>query len=229
MKNVLQVVIFTGLLSVCCAAQQPAGDSTTGTTAMEAGTVLYAELSKTVDAKKAKPGDVVTAQLMADVVSHGKIVFRRDTKLVGRVTEVQAYTRDNNESRLGFVIEKIMLKGGEEVPFRSILLAIRPAPRITIDAPSAPSPPGVNPASGPPPDKHYPSPKTTTPRFNPSMSGELKARDQEMSGMGVATDIEDLALTPGGTGKPQAVICFKHNVKLESGVRLELRVMDVPR
>jgi hypothetical protein len=227
MKNGLPVVIFLGLLVVCCAAQQPAA-AAAPSTAMEAGTVLYAELSKTLDAKKAKAGDVVTAQLLADVVSHGKILFRRDTKLVGRVTESQPYTRENNESRLGIVIEKIMLKGGEEVPFRSILLAIRPAPRLTIDAPSGPAPPGTNPASSQSQERHYPTPKGPSPKFNTSMGGEMKAREQEMSGMG-ATDIEDLNLTPGGTGKPQVVVCFKRNVKLESGVRLDLRVIDAPQ
>jgi len=39
---------------------------------MENGSILYAELSKTVDARKAKVGDPVNAVLVADVVSHGK-------------------------------------------------------------------------------------------------------------------------------------------------------------
>ena len=111
---------------------------------------MYAELSKTLDAKKAKAGDPVTARLLADVVSHGKIVARRDSKLIGHVTEAQPYTKENPESRLGIVFDKVILKGGQEVPVRSMLLAMRPAPRLTIDVPArrprrGPTPPRPGP------------------------------------------------------------------------------------
>ena len=52
---------------------------------LDDGSILYAELSKTVDAKKAKAGDPVSAVLLADVLSHGKVLARRDSKLVGHV------------------------------------------------------------------------------------------------------------------------------------------------
>jgi hypothetical protein len=233
MKKFLQAVVFTGLLNLSSiaivrqspqAAAGPAGSSPAG---LDNGAIMYLELSKTLDAKKAKAGDPVTAQLLVDVVAHGKIVARRDSKLIGHVTEAQPYTKENLESRLGFVFDKVILKGGPEVPVRSMLLAIRPAPRLTIDAPSAPAPPGMNPASNPVPEKHYPSPKVASPKMNTSSGGQLKARDQEMSGIGL-TDIEGLSLTAAENGRAQAIVSFKHNVKLESGVRLDVRVADVP-
>ena len=232
MKSLLQAAALAGLFSLSSitivrAAPQAAGPAGPSQAGIENGAIMYLELSKTLDAKKVKAGDPVTAQLLADVVAHGKIVARRDSKLIGHVTESQPYTKENSESRLGFVFDKVILKGGQEVPVRSMLLAIRPAPRLTIDAPSAPAPPGMNPASSPAQEKHYPSPKGPSPKMNTSSGGQLKARDQEMSGMG-PTDIEGLSLTAVDNGKAQAIVSFQHTVKLESGVRLDVRVADIP-
>jgi hypothetical protein len=238
MKKLLQAAVFTGLLnlsSIALVGQAPqaAGPASSSPAGIENGAIMYLELSKTLDAKKVKAGDPVTAQLLADVVAHGKIVARRDSKLIGHVTEAQPYTKENPESRLGFVFDKVMLKGGPEVPVRSLLLAIRPAPRITFDVPSAPAPPGTNPASGPPPVKNYPAPKVNSPKMSTDkkdndLSLGLKNHDQEMSGMG-PTGIEGLGLASADNGKAQAIVSFQRTVKLEGGVRLDVRIADVPQ
>ena len=121
---------------------------------LENGSILYAELTKTVDAKKAKAGDPVNAVLVADVLAHGKVVVRRDAKLLGHVTEAQVHSKEVPESRLGIVFDKIITKSGE-VPFQSLLLAIRPAERPVVEIPNAPSPmsnsaPGTNAEAGNP-------------------------------------------------------------------------------
>jgi hypothetical protein len=229
MKNLFKVMLvgLTGLGSISLALQAlqtTNGPAAPPTAVLENGSILYAEISKTVDAKKAKVGDPVTAQLLADVIGHGKILLRRDSKLMGHVTEVQARSQENPESRLGIVFEKAMPKGGQEMPFRSVLLALRPAPRITFDVPSAPAPPGTNPAAGPAQERHYPVPKGgPAPKMNPTMATRAKERDEEMAGTG-ETDIEGLSLTSANNGG-QAVVSLKRTVKLESGVRIELRVM----
>ena len=43
------------------------------------------------------------------------------------------------------------------------------------------------------------------------------------------TDIEGLSLAPADNERPQAIVSFTRTVKLESGVRLDVRVADVPR
>jgi hypothetical protein len=237
MNNPLKSAVFAGLLifskvapssvapsSLATALQGPQESASAAalSTGMENGSILYAELIKTLDAKKAKVGDPVAAQLLADVVAHGKIVVRRDSKLLGHVTEVQARSKESPESRLGIVFDRVIVKG-QEVPFRSTLIALRPAPRLVIDAPSAPSPPGMNPAAGPPPERHYPVPKGPTPKMNSTMGTTVKARDQDVADM-ATTDIEGLSLDSGSNGGGQSVVSLKHTVKLESGVRIELRV-----
>lgn len=228
MKMLFQTAMIAGVLSLGTTftalpvlLQTPTGPAGSSA-AIEDGSILYAELSKTVDAKKAKIGDPVIALLLADVLSHGKIVAHYDSKLMGHVTEVQSRSKENPESRLGIAFDKIILKGGQEVPFHSKLLAIRPAPRLTVEVPpGAPAPPGVNPVSNPPQEKHYPTPKGPSPKMNTSMNGQLKSREEEMAEIG-PTSIDGLSLSSGASG--QAIVSLSRTVKLESGVRLELRI-----
>ena len=94
--------------------------------ALSSGTTLQAELTKSIDAKKAKPGDEVTAKLTQDVKSDGKVVMHKGSKLVGHVTESQARSKDNAESKLGVVFDKAVLKGGQEMAFNGAIQALAP-------------------------------------------------------------------------------------------------------
>lgn len=100
--------------------------------ALSSGTTLQAELSKSLDAKKAKPGDEVTAKLTQDVKENGKVVLHKGSKLVGHVTEAQAKSKENAESRLGVVFDKAMLKGGEEMAFNGVIQAVAPPVQGTL-------------------------------------------------------------------------------------------------
>jgi len=87
---------------------------------------LQAELSKSIDAKKAKSGDEVTARLTQDVKTDGKVVLHKGSKLMGHITEAQEKNKQNAESRLGMVFDKAVLKGGEEVAFNGVIQALAP-------------------------------------------------------------------------------------------------------
>jgi hypothetical protein len=221
-------LVLGGLLSLLVPAhadQQAASRATTPTTAMEAGTLLYVELSKTVDAKKAKPGDVVKAQLMTDVLSHGKILYRQDTKLIGHVSEAQPHTKDTPESRLGIVFDKVLLKRGEEVAFSSVIIALRPAPRLQITSISPPPSQGAAASLPIPNGSSMPTPDST--RRDPTRSGR-QATTRSLHGNNdlAPSDIEGLSLEQSGNGSGRVVVSPKQTVKLESGVRLELRVIS---
>src|SRR5690349_5632091 len=94
--------------------------------ALSSGTALQAELTKSLDAKKAKPGDEVDAKLTQDVKENGKVVLHKGSKLVGHVTEAQAKSKENAESKLGVVFDKAVLKGGEEMAFNGVIQAVAP-------------------------------------------------------------------------------------------------------
>lgn len=91
---------------------------------LSSGTTLQAELTKSLDAKKAKQGDEVTAKLTQDVKGSGQVVLHKGTKLVGHVTEAQAKTKDNGESKLGIAFDKAVLKGGQEMAFTGVIQAL---------------------------------------------------------------------------------------------------------
>ncbi|HET9839242.1 MAG TPA: hypothetical protein VFR84_13485 [Candidatus Angelobacter sp.] len=229
MKRSLAWIATAALLVAAAGAQQ---STSTGETPqsqlLENGTILYLELSKTLDAKKAKAGDEIRATLLADVLSHGKIVLRQDAKLVGHITEVQAFSKDKPESRLGVAIDKVIGKGGQETAFQSLLMGISPAPRLHVDSMAGPAPPNVNPAGGPAQEKHYPTPRAASTPTPPSYRDPFSRSERDHLRSGddpdmQATDIEGLTLQSAADGS-RVVVSFKNNVKLESGVRLVLRV-----
>ena len=125
---------------------------------LASGTPVLAELSKTVKAKKVKAGDPVKAEVVQDVISHGKSVIRRGSKLLGHVTEARVRGKEDAESRLGIVFDKAMLKGGGEMPLNAGIYAMAAAARISmVDKPDEMLPPsmmggiGSNQTTGPQP------------------------------------------------------------------------------
>ena len=100
--------------------------------ALASGASLQAELTKPIDAKKAKAGDEVSAKVTQDVKSDGKVVIHKGTRLVGHVTEAQARTKEQANSTLGIAFDKAVLKGGEEVSFNSVIQAIGPPVQASV-------------------------------------------------------------------------------------------------
>jgi hypothetical protein len=222
MRSSFLSAVIAVLLGFGCIASAFQGAPTS--VRLEKGSILYAELSRTIDAKKAKVGDPVNAVLVADVLSHGKIVVRRDSKLVGHITEVRPRTKENPESRLGIVFDKVTTKGGD-VGFQSLLLAIRPAQRPVLDVLQPPRSMGGS-ATDPNQDRHYPlsTNPAATPRINSSTADDLKSHDQKLSETG-PTDIDGLSLVSPPNGAAQTIVSTQRTVKLESGIGIELRVI----
>jgi hypothetical protein len=86
---------------------------------------MLVELSGSLNAKKLKPGDPIRAQVIQDVLSHGKIVIPAESKLLGHVTEANARS-ESVESRLGLVFDKVLLKHHGEMGFQGIVQAVAP-------------------------------------------------------------------------------------------------------
>jgi hypothetical protein len=215
------LAVFVLGASISSSQQSPSGSSQL----LDTGAIIYLELSKTVDAKKAKPGDEVRATLLADVLSHGKIVLRQDSRLLGHITEVQAFSKDKPESRLGVAFDRIVGKGGQETAFHSVLLGISPAPRLQVTSMTGPRTAVPNPAGWAPQDRQNPLPRAAA---TPTPVDPVRSERESLSHGGGTpdmqpTDIDGLTLAPTTDGN-QVVVSFRSNVKLESGVRLSLRV-----
>lgn len=91
--------------------------------AIPAGMTIPAVLAKSVDAKKAKQGDVVEAKTNSKLEGNGGMALPKGTKLIGHVTEAKAREKGESQSVLGIMFDKAVLKDGQEIPFHAIIQA----------------------------------------------------------------------------------------------------------
>lgn len=210
---------------------QTAGEASAGEPAagLSARTDLQVELTHSLDAKKAKPGDPVEAKLTQDVKAEGKIVLHRGAKLAGHVSEAQARSKENLESRLGIVFDKAAGKHGEEFAFRAVVMAVAPpqegASNIAGDPTRLSSGPamggqpfGAGSAVGGPSASAAPSVEAAT--HGGAANGKLTAESRGSIGL------PGVALRPSAVGGVQGTVMISgdHTIKLESGTEMLLLV-----
>jgi hypothetical protein len=82
-----------------------------------------AELNKTIDAKKAKQGDPVTAKLVANVQIPGAQELPKNTVLEGHVDQVTP-SEHKSDSTMVVTFDKAKLKDGQELPIKATVLAM---------------------------------------------------------------------------------------------------------
>jgi hypothetical protein len=97
------------------------------------GTALHADLDTSLDSKKAKAGDPVTAHVTEAVKVNGQTVIPKNAKLVGHITQATARAKGDPGSALAVVFDKIVPKKGQELPLKTVIQAMAPALRFTAD------------------------------------------------------------------------------------------------
>lgn len=222
------------------ALQQDRGASATTQPAGEArfapGTALRVELVKTIDAKKAKAGDPVMVKTVDELMAGTQAAAPRGTKIFGHVVAATPHHGDS-PSTLEIAFDKITLGAGRDVPMKAVIQALSkpvespavgdygstggtaggppmgPAPGGRIGgSPTMGSPPGSapNPGSmgnpGGMPGAGSATPNTTLPLNAQGVIG--------MSGVSLAS----------GDESNSTITSQKHNVKLEGGTQMILRV-----
>ncbi len=218
--------------------------------ALPAGTPILATLSKTIDAKKAKQGDPITAKVAQDVLREGEVILPRGARLVGHVTEAVPSRKGEKQSSLGIAWEKAQLRSGKEIPLDAVIQAIAPARELTPatntsgmpSADTGPSmgPPGAPPGggtagsmggapSGPPgasqagmgePTGGVGAPTGPTSAAGGTSSPTLTARSSGVQG------IPGVSLAPGtSSAQGSQISSAKGNVRLQGGTQLVLRVV----
>lgn len=127
------------------AATTGAANPSAAASAQDKGSYLLVELTKSLKAKKLKPGDKVKAEVTQDVISHGKVIIPVETELVGHVTEVSVLEGASTESRLGIVFDRILLKHYHDINVQAVVQAVAaPAARPSrVDQPSQMLPPSM--------------------------------------------------------------------------------------
>ena len=89
------------------------------------GSVIPVQLTKTVDAKKAKSGDEVQAKVTQDLkAGNGELIVPKDTKVLGHVTDAQPRTKEQKESQVGIAFDHAVMKDGRDVSLPLSIQAI---------------------------------------------------------------------------------------------------------
>ncbi|HXW57475.1 MAG TPA: hypothetical protein VEJ67_17110 [Candidatus Cybelea sp.] len=198
---------------------------------MPVGSTIYAALDKTIDAKKAKPGDAIVARVTFPVLAHGKILIENGARILGHVTVARARSQDSPNSQLGIVFDRATLRGGEELPLNLTVQAIGfegPLPAEAAPAESNPFPASSssaqtavrhNPTGLPPP----PQPSSTQEQEPSRNETAHSALDAGSKG---AVNLPGLTLTEGADPRQASLVSSdSKNVKLERGYALVLRVI----
>jgi len=215
----------------------PASPAAPAAVTQNKGSYMLVELSKSLKAKKLKPGDRVKAEVAQDVVSHGKVIIPVETELVGHVTEVNVRDEANPESRLGIVFDRILLKNYHDIKCQAVVQAVAPpvVKRSRVDQPSQMLPPsmvaggareaGVGPAGRPS------GPQASRGNVNPSSSAAMSTANsinfqapltvkQSPTTNSANGSAAQLDVGPGGkpmsVGMPQGVTGLK-GLSLSSG------------
>ena len=89
-----------------------------------AGTTLNAVLTKSIDSRKAKEGDEVTAKSTSTMKAEGERPIPKGTKLIGHITKANARAKGDSESALGIVFDRAEVGKGREVPIHAVVQAL---------------------------------------------------------------------------------------------------------
>lgn len=210
---------------------------------------LQVETTKSIDAKKAKVGDEVTAVVTQDVLNHGKIVLPRGSKVKGHVSQAIPHSKENPESRLGLVFDKVIAKQGGETECACTVAAIAAPMEHELTAFQSgnmgvpltvgqtrntrantrgrmsggvitATPTGVRAIPGP--DSVPNNTDNGNSRAPNGQNGALSSGSRGVMGL------EGMRLTPSGaTGTRECIVSSeKKNVKLESGTQLVLLIAE---
>jgi hypothetical protein len=198
------------------------------------------ELTKTIDAKKVKTGDEVEAKVTQDMkAGNGEVIMPKDTKVMGRITEAQARSKEQKESQVGIAFDHVVMKNGAGGPLplpmsiQAIIAPLNPNNNDsagTAQPSSMPNAGGASPGgraagmgAGTPPPVSSPSVATEESPTN-SQSGNntrppITGKTQGVVGM---SNVQlSIAANPA---EGSIVSSEKSNVKLESGTMMLLKV-----
>ena len=219
---------------------QPAGG-----TRIAPGSVIPVQLTKTIDAKKAKVGDPVMAKVTMDLKTNsGEVIVPKDTKVTGHVTEAQARTKDQKESQVAIAFDHATLKTGDVNLPMSIQAVIAPP---SNDASSnsgggsgggEPAAAGTTATSPMGNGRNSNSGSTAQPQYSGSPNAQGTSTEAQQQGAGGTRPnitgntqgvigISNLKLEAGQSATQGSVLSSeKNNVKVESGTMLLLKVIQ---
>ncbi|HEY4818226.1 MAG TPA: hypothetical protein VIH67_12400 [Candidatus Acidoferrum sp.] len=219
------------------------------------GTAFNAILTGELDTRKARPGDVVTAEVAEDVSYQRSVVFPKGTKVMGHIVRATSGGHGRAGSALFIQFDKALLKDGQEVILNAGIQALavgtvaplsdaerssKDSTSAALNAPVESGIEGVEPASTAAANDSlivsgatYEAPRRglRPPLFAaPAAEGELNSDGMftpESKGAFGRPDVK--VYTPTSEGSHGTVLLSaKKQMRLESGTRLLLVVQPPP-
>jgi hypothetical protein len=74
---------------------------------LQSGPAIEAELQQTLDVRKTSVGDEVVLTTTKAIKQNGAVVVQKGSRLIGRVTQVQQKTKDQAQSKIGVVFDRL--------------------------------------------------------------------------------------------------------------------------
>jgi hypothetical protein len=208
------------------------------------GSVIPVQITKTIDAKKVKPGDEVLALVTEDLKSqNGQIVVPKNTKITGKVTEAQARNKQEKESQVGIAFDHAVTKDGADVVLPMSIQAViarsylagntngnnndnSSAQSSAQSMPQSPSSGGMSPGGRSP---GMQQPQSASPPSGNEQSTNTNANAHPHPAVTGQTQgvlgIQNVTLAAAPNAEQGSVLSSdKNNVKLESGTLMLLRV-----
>ena len=243
-KNLLTMLGLITLAAMGWAQNAPEAPTGAAATQMKtqsprlpAGTVIPAELSKSVDTKKLKPGDKIEAKTSMDLLSHGQVIIPRNSKIVGHVTDTKPHSKESPDSKVAIAFDQIAVKDGQPLPMQAAIQAIgRPlqSQALTGNAPMSES--GGIPSSGAPggtagpmgggdPSPHAPDSAPQFPAGNASGNSSTATSSATTAPLAPTSKgvVGMNGISLNNAGPASVISSEKDNVHLDNGTQLILR------
>ena len=226
MKKPLSALLLL-VLAIMSAAQERASHGAAAPNSSSnlqlTNVAVLAELTKALDARKARRGDVVAARVVQEVRVGDKVIAK-GSMLVGQVEEVRLLAKGEVDSALAVVFGKMISKDGRESWVPTLLQAIGAGMAAESDE------------DAPDPSTHVHDRSACVPGMDTvrsTMGGSNSAsashpRRLTAASVGVM-GISDITLSSHVTNDmvTSLITSAKRNVKLESGTQLVLRLLVV--
>jgi hypothetical protein len=194
--------------SMSSSSQSPPAESAKG------HGVMPVELTKSLDSKKLKEGDVVTGKIAADLRLKDGTTIPLGSKVTGHVTEARARSKGDPQSALGIVFDKITLPGGKALAIKGEIQAVAPNPNAgSAESTSGSIGPGMMAGHEGASAGTTPPPMPSSPTSRQSGRPLLNAQSKGVVGF------HNLEL-----GDNSVLISTGKNVSLDSGTQMMLQV-----
>ncbi len=205
---------------------------------------VAAELVSRIDSRNAKTGDSIVIRTTATATIANGIEIPKGSKIVGRITDVEAKGKTGDDSRVAIQFDQAELKGGQNLSIRSVIQSVAPGSVAgSANAESKGGSPADQAASGSPnPAGRRPQPAAAVTANSSNAPTGAPAGEAQPVGTVVAqngnvairtTAIPGVLLAGNVNGQPfsnasGAFLGARRDVHLEGGTTMIIAVATAP-